>query len=305
MENSSFLNRPGKDNNEWMKTVMEVVRRTSIFFQPQIRTKIMNEGWASYWHEKLFLQDENIKGHEVDFALVNANVVSLPRVGLNPYALGKIIFESLDEELGDKGKYSFNYRLLSDEKARKDFDENTDNGKPLIFKVRRQYCDFTFVNSFIDQDLVNKHKLFVAGTRYDPYRRTVQHYVKSRRGENYRQMVVDQLYHPTSINFKIDDEGTLYLYHNFEGKPLVKDFIENTLMGIEYLWGAKVKLETSEVADKKPKETGYRRLVPFALSGLAPEDNQELEVTWKRVLWTMKDRKANKITLENSPVHKK
>ena len=57
-----------------MKSVMQVVRKTSLFFQPQIRTKIMNEGWASYWHETLFLQDDRIKGHEVEFARVNAGV---------------------------------------------------------------------------------------------------------------------------------------------------------------------------------------------------------------------------------------
>ena len=71
-----------------MKTVIEAIRSTSVFLQPQIRTKIMNEGWASYWHEKLFLQDDRIGGHEVDFARTHAGVTSLPRVGLNPYALG-------------------------------------------------------------------------------------------------------------------------------------------------------------------------------------------------------------------------
>lgn len=44
-----------KEENRWMVTVMEIVRKTSLYFQPQIRTKIMNEGWASYWHDKLFL----------------------------------------------------------------------------------------------------------------------------------------------------------------------------------------------------------------------------------------------------------
>jgi len=83
MEYSPFLNR---EDNRWMLTVLEVIRSTSLYFQPQIRTKIMNEGWASYWHEKLFLGDDRIGGHEVEYALVNAKVTSMPRVGLNPYA---------------------------------------------------------------------------------------------------------------------------------------------------------------------------------------------------------------------------
>ena len=65
MDHSEFLNR---DENKWMLMVIEVVRSTSLYFQPQIRTKILNEGWASYWHENLFLNDDRISGHEVDFA---------------------------------------------------------------------------------------------------------------------------------------------------------------------------------------------------------------------------------------------
>src|SRR6056297_3047170 len=59
-----------KKENKWMQSVMGVVRKTSLFFQPQIRTKIMNEGWATYWHERLFLDDDRIRGHEVDFSKV-------------------------------------------------------------------------------------------------------------------------------------------------------------------------------------------------------------------------------------------
>jgi stage V sporulation protein R len=82
MERSDFLR---KEENGWIKPIMQVVRNTSLFFQPQIRTKILNEGWASYWHEKLFLADDRINGHEVDFARVHSGVTALPRVGLNPH----------------------------------------------------------------------------------------------------------------------------------------------------------------------------------------------------------------------------
>ena len=88
-----------------MKSVIEIFRKTSLFFQPQIRTKILNEGWASYWHEKLFLQDDRIRGHEVDFARVHAGVTSMPRVGLNPYALGMRLFYHI-HDMAEKGRCS-------------------------------------------------------------------------------------------------------------------------------------------------------------------------------------------------------
>ena len=275
-ENSDFLN---KEKNSWMKSVMEVVRNTSVFFQPQIRTKIMNEGWASYWHEKLFLQDDRIRGHEVDFARTHAGVTSLPRVGLNPYALGMRLFYFI-EDLGNKGKYATRFRMLLDADQRERFDAHAAKGQAFIFKVRASLCDFTFINTFVDQDFVNHNKLFVAGKRLNRDRMVWEFYVKSRKAEDYRQMLLNGLYHPPHITIdgKKRDGNVLYLVHHFEGKPLVKDFVANTLLGIEFLWGGPVKLETSEV---------------IATQGAVSqqEEPNPADIRWERVVYTMKDRK--------------
>ncbi|MFT5286809.1 MAG: stage V sporulation protein R, partial [Planctomycetota bacterium] len=37
----------------WQRSIMEIVRREAYYFSPQRMTKIMNEGWACYWHSKL------------------------------------------------------------------------------------------------------------------------------------------------------------------------------------------------------------------------------------------------------------
>ncbi len=275
-ENSDFLN---KDKNSWMKSVMEVVRNTSVFFQPQIRTKIMNEGWASYWHEKLFLQDDRIRGHEVDFARTHAGVTSLPRVGLNPYALGMRLFYYI-EDLGNKGKYTTRYRRLLDADQRERFDAHAAGGQELIFSVRASLCDFTFINTFVDQDFVSRNRLFVAGKRLNPERMVWEYYVKSRRAEDYRQMLINGLYHPPHITIDPQkrDGNVLYLVHHFEGKPLVRDFIANTMLGLEYLWGGTVKLETSEV-------------VATRNAAAQQEEARPAEIRWERALYTMKDRK--------------
>ncbi len=41
---------------DWQKRIFEIVRRESYYFYPQYRTKILGEGWASYWHAELMLQ---------------------------------------------------------------------------------------------------------------------------------------------------------------------------------------------------------------------------------------------------------
>jgi stage V sporulation protein R len=268
---------------------MEVVRNTSVFLQPQIRTKIMNEGWASYWHEKLFLQDDRIKGHEVDFARTHAGVASVPRVGLNPYALGMLLFQYI-EELGDTGRYSTQYRRLSDSVQRRNYDKQELKGKEFIFQTRENLCDFTFINTFVDQDFVSRNNLFVVGKRLNKDRMVWEYYVKSRKAEDYRQMLMDSLYHPPHIEIyeKSDADGVLYLVHHFEDKPLVKEYIANTMLGIEYLWGHPVQLETSEVV------TSGTDTSSSAASGAMQEVLKPSDFKWERVVYTMKDRKLTR-----------
>jgi len=281
IENSEFLNR---DDNVWMKSVLEVVRKTSIFFQPQIRTKIMNEGWASYWHEKLFLEDDRIRGHEVDFARVHAGVTSMPRVGMNPYALGMRLMYFL-KDAGDAGKTGYEFHRIADAEKRKKYDAKTGLGDDFIFKVRSNYCDYLFIKDFVDQDFTNRFDLFVTGKRLDPQRMVWQYYVKSRDAHEYRDMVLASLYHPPHIEIAPEraEGGGLYLVHHFEGKQLVQEYIANTMVGIEYLWGAPVQLETSEAVVEAPR--GGR------------EGGEEAEITWQRVVYTMKDKVLNRQTL--------
>jgi stage V sporulation protein R len=289
LEHSEFLK---KGKNSWMRPVIEVIRKTSLFFQPQIRTKIMNEGWASYWHEKLFLQDDRIEGHEVDFARTHAGVTSMPRVGLNPYALGMRLLYYI-EELADKGKYSIEFKRLLDARERDQFDAKTGQGQDFLFKLRDNFNDFMFINTFIDQDFVNQFRLFVAGRRLDQSRGVWQYYVKSRSAEDYRKMLLDTLYHPPYIQIQPQKttNGNLYLVHVFEGKPLVKEFIANTMLGIEYLWGAPVQLETNEVVPAEPTQA---RLPVPGLTMPIEEAPQAKEIKWQKVRYTMKDRKLSR-----------
>ncbi len=275
MENSDFLN---KQDNKWIKSVMEVVRKTSVFFQPQIRTKIMNEGWATYWHENLFLNDDRIKGHEVDFAKTHSKVAALSRVGMNAYAIGSRLFKHI-EEYGDKDKYSFDYHNLLDIDQRENFDRQTQKGKELIFKVRQNFCDFMFIRDFVNQDFVNRYQLFVAGKKLNRPKRKWEYYVKSRKAEDYRRMLLNNLYHPPHISFSVTKNGTLYLKHHFEERPLVQEYISNTMLGIEYLWGGPVQLETHEVE---------------SLSSDSYEEDAKSNITWKKVLYSMENKKLTK-----------
>jgi stage V sporulation protein R len=150
-----------------------------------------------------------------------------------------------------------------------------------------------FISTFLDQDFMNRYNLFVSGKRLNKERMVWEYTIKSRKLEDYKNMIQASLYHPPHIT--VDQgktkEGTLYLMHHFEEKPLLKEFIANTMLGIEYLWGGPVKLETSEaipvVSEEKAKD-----LASYYLP--QKEEAHEPEIVWRRVLYTMENRKLNR-----------
>lgn len=38
---------------DWRRDIMTMLRDEMLYFWPQMETKIMNEGWASYWHQRI------------------------------------------------------------------------------------------------------------------------------------------------------------------------------------------------------------------------------------------------------------
>jgi stage V sporulation protein R len=101
-------------------------------------------------------------------------------------------------------------------------------------------------------------------------------------------MLQEHLYHPPFIEIDMSrsKDNCLYLNHRFEGKPLVTEYIANTMLGIEYLWGGPVQLETSEIVPSQNQKK-YGGSMPER-----PGDNQEIQ--WKRIIYTMKDRNLTK-----------
>jgi stage V sporulation protein R len=176
-----------------------------------------------------------------------------------------------------------------DAAARKKYDIATRQGRAFIFAVRENYCDSMYINSFLTQEFMDRYNLFVAGKRLNKRKMVWEYYIRSRDANAYRQMINESLYHPPHITVKevSSESPELYLVHHFEGKPLVQEFIANTMMGIEYLWGKPVMLETSEVVsqEKQPPDT------PASSRTGA---GKELRIAWRRVVYTMKDRKLSK-----------
>jgi spore cortex formation protein SpoVR/YcgB (stage V sporulation) len=59
------------------RDILQIIREESYYFHPQFKTKIINEGWASYWHAKLFYLYDDVSPEEmIEFARLHAGVVN-------------------------------------------------------------------------------------------------------------------------------------------------------------------------------------------------------------------------------------
>ena len=98
--------------------------------------------------------------------------------------------------------------------------------------------------------------------------------------------ICSTIHPPSALITRKSRDGALYLVHRFEEKPLVQEFIANTMLGIEFLWGGSVRLETSDVVPPPPLEKG----------GAVTGKEEEL-VYWRRVVYTMENRQLTKTNL--------
>ena len=89
MENSPVL-------QPWQRDVIAMVHEEVEYFIPQMQTKIMNEGWASFWHARIMRELDLSDNAHIEFADLHSAVVSPQKGKLNPYYLGYKMFENIE-----------------------------------------------------------------------------------------------------------------------------------------------------------------------------------------------------------------
>ncbi len=48
-----FIESYSRELTDWQRDILTMMREEMLYFWPQLETKIMNEGWASYWHQRI------------------------------------------------------------------------------------------------------------------------------------------------------------------------------------------------------------------------------------------------------------
>lgn len=206
--------------SEWEKDILQMVRAESEYFLPQIESKIMNEGWASFWHYRILSQLDLPQGLYLEFLSRHNQVLRPHEGGINPYHLGFVIFCDLEKRHPDDPDF--------------------------IFKVREQERDTSFIRRYLTEALCKELNLF-------EYRKNTRDYVISEVSDEtgwkqIRDTLANQVGMGMVPNIKVVEvkkaENVLYLEHEWEGKELHIKYAHETLKYIARLWGGKVRLRT-------------------------------------------------------------
>lgn len=226
-----FIAEHGRFLEDWQRDIITMLREEMLYFWPQLITKIMNEGWASYWHQTI-LRDLSLTTEEtIEFAKLHAGVIQPSKTSMNPYYLGLKLFEDIEDK----------YNHPTEEMLRQGIKPGS--GREKIFDIRESESDISFIRNYITKEFMTKEDMYVFKKQREHYVITDQEY------SHVKQQLVHQMVNggfPT-IHIKEADylrNGELYLHHQFEGTELDIPYLEEVLTYIYRLWGRSVHLET-------------------------------------------------------------
>ena len=229
----------------WQRDVLQIIREESYYFYPQFLTKIMNEGWASYWHAELFHQYKGVSAEEmIEFARLHASVVHPGgRYSINPYYLGYTLLVDIEKRWD---------QLYAD-------GESTLTGRQKLFEVRSTEDDISFLRNYLTIEMVEKLQLFAYGQKNadpaKPQQAQSQDVVITSRD---RDAIVEALLTPrynygvSQITIKDVVKNELYLEHcNRAVSFLDRNYTQQTLAYIAELWKHPVHILTHDEQGKE------------------------------------------------------
>ncbi len=230
--------------NRWQADVIDMIREEAYYFVPQAMTKIMNEGWATFWHAKLMTESVMEQSELIDFADRHSAVVANSGQGLNPYKLGLELYRDI-EERWNKGQFGAEWEACDDMQQKRCWDTNKRKGMEKLFQVRKIYNDLTFIDEFLTIDFCKRVGLFTYG--FD--KRKQEFVIESRDFAAVKSKLLASLTNLGNpqiqvVNANFDNRGELLLEHVYDGVELDLTFARHTLANLAVVWRRPVHIYT-------------------------------------------------------------
>lgn len=243
------------DNNpsleSWQKDILHIIDKETQYFMPQIETKIMNEGWASYWHHKILGELDLPQGFDLEFMVRHNQVIRPTPGGLNPYHLGFVIWNDIEKRwnegrTGQDGEKPPAVEISS-------LPETETPGRRKIFEVRETDRDSSFLRRFLTEEIMRELDIFQHEKRGKE--RVITKVADEESWQDIKNSFIRSVglgslpvIHVTDADF--GHRRCLYLKHEYDERELLLDYAKRTLEYAIELWGREVVLET--VLSAKP-----------------------------------------------------
>ncbi len=236
---------------DWQYECLNIVRDEAYYFVPQGQTKIMNEGWASYWHSKIMTERALKDSEVIDFCDHNAGVLAMAPGRINPYKIGVELFREI-EDRWNRGKFGKEYDECDDLVAKSKWDKKLGLGRKKIFEVRRVCNDVTFIDEYMTEEFCDRLKLYT----YAFNRRTNQHEIVDRDYRKIKDKLLFQLSNMGQpfiyvMDGNFQNKGELLLWHKHQGLDLDFKWARETMRAVSEIWGRPVNVETEIDSQKK------------------------------------------------------
>ena len=245
--------RPQSLLADWEKDLLTIVHEEAQYFIPQIETKIMNEGWASFWHKRILETLDLPQGLHLEF-LVRHDQVLRPAPGsINPYHVGMKIWEDIEKRWKNPSAAE-----------EKEFGPRKKTANDKLFEVREVERDSSFLRRYLTEDLIRELNLFEYKARGNE--QVVSHVADEESWQHIKDTLIRNVGTGTIPVIKVvesdyQNNRTLLLQHDHDGRDLQLEYAEKTLQYVQQLWGRDVAMET--VLDN------HRALLTFSGNKLA------------------------------------
>jgi stage V sporulation protein R len=234
----------------WQRDILSIIRDEAYYFAPQGQTKIMNEGWASYWHSTIMTERALTSWECIDYADHHSGTMAVQPGRINPYKLGIELFRDI-ERRWNTGQFGKEWEECENLDEKKAWDKKLGLGRKKIFEVRRIHNDITFIDSFLTPEFCQEQRMF----SYAFQEQGENYVIESREFEMIKQRLLHGLTnHGRPWIYVVDgnyrNRGELLLKHDHQGIDLNVQKASDTLANLGAIWGRPVNLQT--VFDEKP-----------------------------------------------------